>query len=275
MKLTTKRGYDLFEVASCLQKAIRRGDTALAGYMAIELFESGYHNYCWKRLMTISAEDCAGIITQEVKALHDSFVLLNQGAKKVRSRIFISKAVIVLCQARKCRDADHLQNFVYDREMLDAKALTEAIVEAHNNPEKLELPEYTFDVHTHKGRVSPPRSEMGVKTLVGVRPAASLYAVVKACCAWAAAASAIWIVPLTVGDPVTEAPGLSPRSPLIVVVGMLVTVEAARTANVLADPRATGARPPDVPPAVVKLQLKSPASAVPARSLAPVVTVAV
>lgn len=38
----TKRGYNLFEVASCLQKAIRRGETALAGYMAIELFESGY-----------------------------------------------------------------------------------------------------------------------------------------------------------------------------------------------------------------------------------------
>jgi len=152
MKLTTKRGYDLFEVASCLQKAIRRGDTALAGYMAIELFESGYHNYCWKRLLTISAEDCAGIITQEVKALHESFVLLNQGAKKLRSRIFISKAVIVLCQARKSRDADHLQNFVYDREMIDARALTKAIVEAHSNPEKLDLPDYTFDVHTHKGR---------------------------------------------------------------------------------------------------------------------------
>src|SRR5436309_15696382 len=85
---------------------------------------------------------------------------------------------------------------------------------------------------------------MGVKTLVGVRPAASLYATVRSCCAWAAAASAIWFVPLTVGDPVTEGPGLNPRSPLIVVGAMLVTVEAARTANVLADPRATGACPP-------------------------------
>src|ERR1043166_2590964 len=85
---------------------------------------------------------------------------------------------------------------------------------------------------------------MGVKTLVGVRPAASLYAVVKFSGAWAAAASAIWIVPLTVGDPVTEVPGLNPRSPLIVVGAMLVTVEAARTANVLAVPRATGAGPP-------------------------------
>src|ERR1043166_2030215 len=87
---------------------------------------------------------------------------------------------------------------------------------------------------------------MGVKTLVAVRPAASLYAVVKFSCAWAAAASAIWIDPLTVGDPVTEVPGLNPRSPLIVVAPVLVTVEAARTANVLAAPRATGAGPADV-----------------------------
>jgi replication-associated recombination protein RarA len=148
----TKRGYNLFEVVSAIQKAIRRGDTAMAGYLAIEMFESGYHNYLWKRLLTISAEDCAGIITQEIKSLHESFLLLNEGAKKPRSRIFISKAVIVMCQARKCRDADHLQNFVYDRQMIDAKQLTKAIIEAHRNPENIELPEYTFDVHTQKGR---------------------------------------------------------------------------------------------------------------------------
>jgi len=43
--LTTKRGYDLYEVASALQKAIRRNETAIAGYFALELLESGYHNY--------------------------------------------------------------------------------------------------------------------------------------------------------------------------------------------------------------------------------------
>jgi replication-associated recombination protein RarA len=152
MKLHTKRGYNLFDVASCLQKAIRRGDTTLAGYMAIEMFESGFAGYCWKRLLTISAEDCAGIITQEVKALHESFVLLNKDAKKPRSRIFISKAVIVLCQSRKSRDADHMQNFIYDREMLEAKKLLHALVEARQKPENLPLPDYTFDVHTQKGR---------------------------------------------------------------------------------------------------------------------------
>jgi replication-associated recombination protein RarA len=148
----TKRRYNLFEVASCLQKAIRRGDAALAGYMAIELFESGYHEYCWKRLLTISAEDCAGIITQEIKALHDSFKLMNEGAKKPRSRIFISKAVIVLATAKKCRDADHLQNFIYDREMIDARELLKSIEDARRNPQNVPLPDYTFDVHTRVGR---------------------------------------------------------------------------------------------------------------------------
>jgi replication-associated recombination protein RarA len=148
----TIRGYNLFEVASCLQKSIRRGDMALAGYMAIELFESGYAAYCWKRLLTISAEDCAGIITQEIKALHDSFQLLNEAAKKPRARIFISKAVIVLCVARKNRDADHLQNFIYDREMIDGRELAKSIAEARQQPENIPLPEYTFDVHTQKGR---------------------------------------------------------------------------------------------------------------------------
>src|ERR1044071_1387524 len=118
---------------------------------------------------------------------------------------------------------------------------------------------------------------MGVKTLVAVRPAASLYATVKAACAWPAAASAASIVPFTIpgGNPVTAVPGLSPRFPLTVVAPVLVTVDAPKTANVPADPRATGAWPPTVLPAVVKLQLKSLASAVPARSLAPLVTVAV
>lgn len=152
MRLFTKRGYNLFEVASCLQKAIRRSDTAIAGYMAIEMFESNFTKYCWKRLLTISAEDCADIVTQEVKALFDSWLLLTDDGKKHKSRIFISKAVIILSHARKCRDADHLQNFVYDREMVDAERLAAAIEEARQNPEKLPLPEYTFDCHTARGR---------------------------------------------------------------------------------------------------------------------------
>src|SRR5207245_4414492 len=101
-------------------------------------------------------------------------------------------------------------------------------------------------------------------------------AVRKACSRWAASGSPAWIVPLTIpgGNPVTAVPGLTPRSPLTLVAPVLVTVEPARTVNVLAAPRATGAWPAAVA-AVVKLQTKFAASALPARSLAPIVIVAV
>ena len=70
MRLRTIRGYDFGEVSSAMQKAIRRGETPYAGYWALELWASGFGHYVWKRLLTVSAEDCWGIITKEVKALH-------------------------------------------------------------------------------------------------------------------------------------------------------------------------------------------------------------
>lgn len=36
-----------------MQKAIRRGDARLGGYWAVELHESGFGDYVWRRLMTI------------------------------------------------------------------------------------------------------------------------------------------------------------------------------------------------------------------------------
>ncbi len=79
MRFRTTRGYNFGEVSSAMQKAVRRGDAKLAGYWALELFASGYGNYVWKRLLTISAEDCWGILTQEVKALHDGYQHVNKG----------------------------------------------------------------------------------------------------------------------------------------------------------------------------------------------------
>ena len=99
--LHTKRGYSFPAVSSAMQKAIRRADTQLAGYWALELWASGFGNYVWKRLLTVSAEDCWGLITAEVKALHDSYLIINDNvpARKAKGRIFISKAVIILCAA--------------------------------------------------------------------------------------------------------------------------------------------------------------------------------
>ena len=149
MKLKTTRGYFLLDVASALQKAIRRGDARLAGYWAIELFESNYREYVWRRLLTISAEDCWGIITHEIEALYRSWQMIDK-QKPGGGRIFASKATILLCQSRKCRDADHLTNLVYDPKAVDDGELERYLDEARQQPEA--IPDYAFDVHTSAGK---------------------------------------------------------------------------------------------------------------------------
>jgi replication-associated recombination protein RarA len=135
-----------------MQKAIRRGDAKLAGYWALELWASGFGQYVWKRLLTVSAEDCWGILTQEVKALHESYLFINKDvpAKKAKGRIFISKAVILLSLSKKSRDPDHLQNFVYDQSAgLDPETLTDELEAAG---EYVPIPDYAYDCHTPQGR---------------------------------------------------------------------------------------------------------------------------
>src|SRR2546429_9172952 len=102
-----------------------------------------------------------------------------------------------------------------------------------------ELPGEGVDLYGPGFRVCPPRFPATVIAPT-VRAAALLYAVVKASCAWAAAGSPAWIVPLTVpgGNPVTAVPGLSPRSQLTGVAPVLVTGAPAWHVNVLAAPRA-------------------------------------
>ena len=147
-KLMTRHGYELLTIASGLQKATRRADTDLSGFCALELFHSGYYNYLWKRLLTISAEDCYGIITKEIYYLYESFLLINKGRKQFdKGRIFISKAILLLCEARKNRDADHLQNVVYDRNYMDKTRLDALLKEA-----AVDIPDYVYDVHTKEGR---------------------------------------------------------------------------------------------------------------------------
>jgi replication-associated recombination protein RarA len=145
----TVRGYQLSDVASALQKAIRRGDARLAGYFAIEMFESKYTAYAWRRLLTISAEDCAGVVTKEIMALHDAWALIDK-AQKGRGRVFLGKATILLCQHPKSRDADHLSILVYDPKAVDDAVVERYLKEARANPEP--IPEYAYDCHTSKGK---------------------------------------------------------------------------------------------------------------------------
>lgn len=147
MKLFTINRYDFFEVSSAMQKAIRRGDAATAGFFALELWHSGYRDYVWKRLFTISAEDCHGLITAEIEALWQGHELVNLNKKEPKGRIFVSKAVLLLCSCKKCRDADHLQNFIYDYNLVDVERW---IDDVRRYP--IPIPPYTHDIHTRKGK---------------------------------------------------------------------------------------------------------------------------
>ncbi|MBI9018011.1 MAG: hypothetical protein JEZ07_12210 [Phycisphaerae bacterium] len=148
-KFRTTRNYDMFEVASALQKAIRRGDARFAGYWAIELFESGYREYAWRRLLVISAEDCWGLITKEIKALYECWQMADK-KRKGTGRVFLSKATVLLAMCRKSRDADHLTNIVYDLQRVTNEDIDR---ELENERQELkEIPDYALDMHTRRGK---------------------------------------------------------------------------------------------------------------------------
>lgn len=92
-------------------------------------------------------------LLKEIKALHDSFLFINKGkkAKDFGGRIFISKAVILLVEHKKNRDADILSNYVYDKKIGVSDGRIEEIFNEISK-EHPEIPEYVYDVHTYQGK---------------------------------------------------------------------------------------------------------------------------
>jgi replication-associated recombination protein RarA len=146
-QLLTKNGHNMFDMSSMLQKAIRRADYVRAGYAANELFDK-YNGYLWRRLLVISAEDCYGIMTKEIIALKQADEL-----QKEREKIFVSKAIVLLCLARKNKDADYFAcNY-----MQSDKPFPEELVDKFSIDEVKELPEgkipdWVYSWHTRKGK---------------------------------------------------------------------------------------------------------------------------
>jgi hypothetical protein len=151
----TKGGYDFYEVASLLQKSLRRGDTVLAARAANELFPK-YTNYVWNRLMTVSAEDCASLVTSEIVALYDGWLKVNGGKPGDKGRVFIAKAIIVLAKCKHARDADELNLLVSDRYPEDSFA-AEVVTQVEDligvdTSADFYIPEYVYDIHTRRGK---------------------------------------------------------------------------------------------------------------------------
>ena len=170
MKLFTKNGYDFYEVSSAMQKAIRRSDIPTAGYFGLELWHSNYRDYVWKRLFSISAEDCGGIITKEIEALWQGHQLVNKNSQEPKGRIFVSKAIILLCQWDKNRDADHLQNFVYDQKInMSDDVIEKTLDDVRKNP--IAIPNYAYDCHTRRGKnMGKTKAEFFKEELEALKP---------------------------------------------------------------------------------------------------------
>lgn len=103
--LVTTHGHNMFDMMSLMQKAIRRGDYEKAGFAAYELSEK-FRGAMWNRIVTISSEDCWGVVTKEIHRLR-------MEDKKQRDDQLVSNAVFLLCRCRKSRDACYFAcNFV-------------------------------------------------------------------------------------------------------------------------------------------------------------------
>jgi len=148
--LHTPGGYVIADVASAIQKEIRRGHEREALFWVTEIDLAGYTEYVWNRLRIIASED-VGVgdptAVMLVRVLYDNWA---QRIKKEKasakagrelppeSRLYLIHAVQALCRARKCRMVDHAYMLFYegDRRAIGPK----------------DIPDYAMDGHTHRGK---------------------------------------------------------------------------------------------------------------------------
>ena len=147
----TERGHDPLILISALQKAIRRNRPALAAYAASDLLRSNYGDWLWRRLTVVAAEDVAALVTTEILALRDACERERRARRgQPPTRVFVGKAILLLCGAWKSRDVDHLNCLVVDRIEGDDPALIAVLIEAEDD--MTPLPAWVFDCHTSEGR---------------------------------------------------------------------------------------------------------------------------
>lgn len=140
-ELATKNGYKLDEVVSALQKEIRRGNELMAKYWALEMNESGYWRYCFRRMMVIAGED-VGLANPEAMILVSSTfsaLLAQERIKKVFhiDNNIIGFVVVYLARSPKSRHIDYLGGVIFKQKEKGWKP---------------EIPIYAIDQHTQKGK---------------------------------------------------------------------------------------------------------------------------
>ncbi|MBM4147054.1 MAG: hypothetical protein FJ240_12430 [Nitrospira sp.] len=141
----TESGYPFDEVASALQKSIRRGLEEDAMFWAIEM-ETRFPDYLWKRLQVISVEDIGiadpqvVLYVAEMRRLYQELKKEYDKEPKRKSRSFrmvLANAILSMCRAKKSRICDEFQIVMYGR---------------REQGWKLDVPDYALDMHTNRGR---------------------------------------------------------------------------------------------------------------------------
>ncbi len=141
-KMVTGNGYDFFEVSSAFQKSIRRCDERESMFWALELYQSNYAKYLWKRIVIMASEDIGlgdpDVITR-IMALKQAYDFLAEKKDKHKpERLPFMHAIVALVHARKSRYID-LCISVYENEH-------------RKQAGDHEIPDYAFDKHTRKGK---------------------------------------------------------------------------------------------------------------------------
>ena len=135
----TQRGYNFGEVSSSMQKAIRRSNEHDALYWGLELEESGYGGYVWKRLHIITSEDIGLAephLATTMRALSQNWEDLKKKKEKGRpEKLYIVHGLMLAARAKKSRAVDNAKIFFYNQELVTP----------------LEIPDEALDQHTLRG----------------------------------------------------------------------------------------------------------------------------
>jgi replication-associated recombination protein RarA len=137
----TKLGYSTDEVISALQKCIRRGMEQHALFWAVELYNSGYDEWCWKRLRIMASED-VGLaephIPGTIHALYQLYIELKKKKDDYQKpeRLQLTHAVLLLARAKKSRIVDNALIYFWQSHETD----------------RYEIPDFALDKHTQRGR---------------------------------------------------------------------------------------------------------------------------
>jgi replication-associated recombination protein RarA len=137
---TTALGYKVDEVASALQKEIRRSDIEAAVFWGLLLFKKS-PTYAWKRVLTTASEDiglAAPEVVAQVAALSWAWTCAKAGAWYASPHP-LTLAIVLLCRAPKDTTVEDLQQVVLQQIKAGVRR---------------EMPSYAVDQHTAAGKAA-------------------------------------------------------------------------------------------------------------------------